>query len=183
MATCSVSSFIERIHNLLNYEEKKALSSLGLQPIHLRVLRYLNVCNKYSNTPLALATYLGNTKGTTSQTVVLLEQKGYIKKVPSDRDKRSVKLVITSKGKDLIANINNKVSSLEVLSPEEEKHFCELLKGILMKMQKYNGFKTFGVCRTCRFFSKRGGKFVCGLTGELLDSEEANKICQEHEYV
>jgi DNA-binding MarR family transcriptional regulator len=47
----------------------------GLQPVQLEVLNYLSSCNRYSDTPMAVTEYLGQTKGTVSQTIKTLEKK------------------------------------------------------------------------------------------------------------
>ena len=76
----NVFDLIERMSALIRSEERKTGSELGLQSVHLQVLDYLSRCNRYSDTPAALTNYLGMTRGTVSQTVLLLEKKGLIKK-------------------------------------------------------------------------------------------------------
>ncbi|WP_420831674.1 MarR family transcriptional regulator [Bathymodiolus japonicus methanotrophic gill symbiont] len=48
--------------------------------MHFQVLEYLSLCNKYSDTPAAIANYLGMTRGTVSQTLIIFEKRAYIKK-------------------------------------------------------------------------------------------------------
>ena len=57
-------------------ELRKAGADEALQPVHLQALIYLARANRYSNTPQALAEYLGLTKGTVSQTLLLLDRQG-----------------------------------------------------------------------------------------------------------
>ena len=80
MEKFGVFDLIERMAALLRSEERKKCTSLGLQTVHLQALNYVSLCNKYSDTPAALTNYLGMTRGTVSQTLSLLEKKGFLKK-------------------------------------------------------------------------------------------------------
>lgn len=70
MAVDRLYALLERIGNLLRAEERAAGLRHGPQPVHLQALRYVQSCNRYSNTPAALTEYLGLTKGTVSQTLL-----------------------------------------------------------------------------------------------------------------
>lgn len=106
MSLTNLLSLIDSISNLLRSEEKKFLKPYELLPIHLSVLSYLTTCNKYSNNLAALSIYLGNTKSTTSQSVKLLEKKGYLKKETKSGDKRIVKLHLTEKSRNLLKRLS-----------------------------------------------------------------------------
>lgn len=170
---------IERIRNLVTYEEKKVLNPLGLQSIHLKVLRYLSVCNKYSNTPYAISEFLGNTKGTTSQSLKLLQNKGYLTKSKDKKDKRGVHMELTTKGYELLDTVSKKIR-LQNTKRSDLESVNTCLENLLLDMQSANGMRSFGVCRTCFFFQKEHNGFRCGLTHEMLEPEQTEKICHEH---
>ncbi|MCI0482724.1 MAG: MarR family transcriptional regulator, partial [Candidatus Dadabacteria bacterium] len=67
-----IASLIERLGNLLRAEERAA--GAGLLPVHVRMLSYLSVCNRYSDTPAAVTEFAGATKGTSSQSIAVLER-------------------------------------------------------------------------------------------------------------
>jgi len=50
----------------------------------------------------------------------------------------------------------------------------------LIALQKANKSQTFGLCKTCKFFTPSSEGHLCGLTKEGLSEEESEKICQEH---
>ena len=75
MKTVNLFESIERMAALMRAEERRRCAECGLQPVHLQVLDYLLICNQYSNTPAAVSKYLGMTRGTVSQTLLLLEKK------------------------------------------------------------------------------------------------------------
>ena len=85
---------VERLGNLMRSELRKSGSEESLQPVHLQALIYLSKANRYSNTPQALADYLGLTKGTVSQTLLLLDRRGLIERFEDDIDRRVVRWVV-----------------------------------------------------------------------------------------
>lgn len=180
MGLTNILNLVDSIGNLLRSEEKKFLQPLGLQPIHLHVLMYLSMCNKYSNNPAALTKYLGNTKGTTSQSINVLEKKGYLIKQPSEKDKRVTKLYLTEKAHEIINTLSFDDSE-QFFSDNGMEITENVLTNILKSLQLSNKMMTFGVCRTCDFFIDEGDGYRCGLTHEVLKNYEIDQICQEHE--
>lgn len=61
----------------------------GLNPAQYNALSYLALANKYSRSPSHVADYLCTIRGTASQTLKSLEQKGFIRSIASTTDKRS----------------------------------------------------------------------------------------------
>ncbi|SMG62885.1 transcriptional regulator, MarR family, partial [methanotrophic bacterial endosymbiont of Bathymodiolus sp.] len=105
MPELTTLKLIERISTLLRAEQRKKYSSLGLQPVHVQTLDYLANCNRFSDTPAAVTDYLGLTKGTVSQTLQVLERKGYLEKIQDLVDKRIVHLKILPLGQQLLKSI------------------------------------------------------------------------------
>src|SRR5690606_31089029 len=99
MAHDRVRDLLERLGTLLRAEDRKLGAERGLQPIHLQVLRYLSACNRYSDTPGAVGEYFGLTKGTVSQSLLLLEDRGLLRRVPDEHDGRLVHLKLTARGR------------------------------------------------------------------------------------
>lgn len=46
----------------------------GLQLVHVEILQYLSVCNRYSDTTQTISEYLGQTKGSIFQSLGHLEE-------------------------------------------------------------------------------------------------------------
>ena len=185
METGRAFELLERIGNLLRADERRLGSEFGLQPVQIRALLYLLRCNRYSDTPLAVAEYMGITKGTMSQTIIALERKGFIEKHPDKDDRRKVHLHLTDKGREAAtksAPIEAVERAFSKLSADNQRAFEDLLTSFLTTIQRENGLATFGVCRTCKHFRKDGlgSTHQCGLTLEPLTDEDANRICREH---
>ncbi|MFI3185660.1 MAG: MarR family transcriptional regulator [Methylococcaceae bacterium] len=176
-----VFDLIERMSALIRSEERRKCTELGLQPVHLQVMDYLSRCNRYSDTPAALANYLGMTRGTVSQTLLLLEKKGYIKKTADVNDKRMVHLSLLAEGDALLTKASPVALYSEALAIFKENNNQEnLFVNALTALQKANKSQSFGLCKTCKYFTETSAGFICGLTKEQLSQSDSEKICQEH---
>jgi MarR family transcriptional regulator, negative regulator of the multidrug operon emrRAB len=183
MSNNSIFDVVERMAALIRAEERKNCTEHGLQTVHLQVLDYLSRCNKYSDTPAALANYLGMTRGTVSQTVLLLTNKGYIKKTTDAVDRRVVHLSLLPEGENTLekarsSDLFNRATGL--LPDNCLDEYDEVLVSLLRALQKSNQSHTFGQCKTCKFFTPKADGFLCGLTHEALTEVDSGKICQEH---
>ncbi len=181
-----VYELIERMAALIRSEERKKFTELGLQPVHIQVLDYLDRCNRYSNTPAATSKYLGMTRGTVSQPLILLEKRGFIEKISDATDKRVVHLHLLPEGqktlkKAQLSKLFDKATA--ILNLQHNILDKEIIAQALVALQKANGSQSFGLCKTCKYFTKTSGGYICGLTKEKLSKSDSEKICQEHTLV
>lgn len=186
MSQTDIYELIECMTALIRSEERKRCTELGLQPVHFQVLNYLSRCNKYSNTPAAVANYLGMTRGTVSQSLMILEKKNYVEKVQDLNDRRVVHLHLLPEGAEVLkqarpANLFD--SATHILSTAPVEADANVFQQALTALQKANQSQSFGVCKTCRNFSEENGEYFCRLTQEKLTETDSQKICQEHKPV
>lgn len=185
MKSNDTQQLLERLASLLRSESRNRLFEYGLQPVHFEALYYLSICNRYSDTPMAVTEYLGQTKGSVSQTLKVLEKKSLLDKTTDVSDKRVTHMSITKKGRKLIDKVLPS-SALEMaggqLTQSERVKINDSLRTLLTSMQRANGHKSFGQCSGCRYNIKHGlGDFFCGLTEEPLSTADTQLICREHE--
>lgn len=183
MENVGIFDLIERMAALLRSEERKKCTSLGLQTVHLQALNYISRCNKYSDTPATLSNFLGMTRGTVSQTLSLLEKKGYIKKTPDTKDRRVVHLALLPEGTTVLEQAKpGKLfcQAATLLEQNDTLDYETVYANTLMALQKANQSHSFGLCKTCQYFTTDADGFVCGLTKEPLTQSDSEKICQEH---
>jgi DNA-binding MarR family transcriptional regulator len=176
---------VERLGTLVRAERRRAAGALGLQPVHLQVLEYLSRCNRYSNTPQAVAAYLGTTKGTISQSLAVLERGGWIRKRSDPADGRVVRLEVTARARRAMERLDRewRWKGPGRSGARARQRVAAMLAELLRSWQAANRYRTFGVCQTCRHLLREGpGQFRCGLTREALARDETEQICHEHEY-
>lgn len=157
----------------------------GLSPAQWEALRYVARANRYSRNPTALADFFGATKGTVSQTLIALEDKGYLCRERGAPDRRAVRLELTSAGevlldRDPLLHIDEVAAAL---SPAARAALIDGLSFVLRDLQRRAGVSDFGVCEECCLFcaaaaaDEPGGPHRCGLTGEPLGDSEKELIC------
>lgn len=177
------ADLIERIGRLIQAEEQKSL----LNPAQWEALRYLEKANRFSRTPAALAEYLGSTRGTVSQTLIALEKKGCIERRQSPRDRRSVDMTLTDAGRARLAEDPLREFSAHIEATGSGHILEEGLTAVLHEAIVQNRSKSFGICKTCRFFRRDEGRAEqsmphrCGLLDIPLSAEDTEQICAEHE--
>ena len=185
MSIRELHDIMERLSNLLRMEMRGFGLKYGLQPVQIEALTYVTQCNRYSDTPQAVGEYLGLTKGTVSQSLKVLEKKGFLRKQQDRQDKRIVHLTPTVKGKKLIQQsfpAEGLEAALKMISSVKVRELEEVLRLTLRGMQHHNKRKTFAACHTCRFNEQHVKGAVCGLTQEPLSVQEIQLICREHQY-
>jgi DNA-binding MarR family transcriptional regulator len=176
---------IERLGNLIRADVRAVCNEYGMRPVQFEALRFLTQCNHYSDTPQAVAEFLGLTKGTVSQTLKVLEKKGLLRKQGDIRDKRLVHLKPTARGQRLVDRAvpaEALTSGIDNLSSSERQVTVDSLRTLLRSVQKANDLKTFAPCNTCCFNRKRERGYFCELTQEPLEAQEIVLLCREHQY-
>ena len=185
MSILEIHQFLERLASLIRSQSRQSSGTFDLQPVHLNSLYYLSICNRYSDTLLALAEYLNQTKGTTSQTIKLLEERGLVVKHPDLKDGRVGHLKLTASGKKLVRQAWPSPilkEAEEIIPLDQQDALRDQLKQLLHTCQTTNGQKTFSICHSCRHNEKRAEGYLCRLTQEPLTAEEVTQICREHEF-
>lgn len=140
------------------------------------VLDYLARANRFSRSPSVVAEYLATTRGTASQTLKALAEKGLINDEPVEGDRRQRRYALTDSGRALVegwfATPATEVDSVAAL---------QAARTLLRSLVAATGGKSFGRCRTCRYHAPAtGGKSpYCHLLKVMLALEEAEQLCHE----
>jgi len=174
---------LERVAGLMRSETRNMLLQYGLQPVHFEALSYLASCNRYSDTPMAVTEFLGQTKGSVSQTLNVLEKKGLMRKTPDKNDKRVTRLKLSAKGARLVRDLQPSPllkAACDELPESDWNETLAKINGLLQGIQSANEFKSFGQCSSCMHNSRKNNQTYCGLTEEPLSVRDVQLICREH---
>jgi DNA-binding MarR family transcriptional regulator len=179
----SIFHLMERLGSLLRSEQRRLGAPHGLEPVHLQALAYLSRANRYSDTPIGVAEFLGLTKGNISQRLMVLERAGLLSRRPDADDGRVVHLAPTARARALLRALMPPPGWRTALREAglDEAALGSALAALLAGLQRANAQRTFGQCRTCRFLRRENGGFVCGLTSESLTPSDTELLCREHE--
>jgi DNA-binding MarR family transcriptional regulator len=157
----------------------------GLTAAQWAVLRYFAQANRFSRTPSAFAAFHGTTRGTASQTIKSIETLGYLTRMQSEDDRRSVRLVLTDKARGILANdpFESLVRAADSLPPSVHGHFANALQRMLGQVTQERGKPPFGTCTSCKHLESDGCSregqtpYECGFTSEPLLLEELDGVC------
>lgn len=184
MTSAEIYPLLERLVSFARADVRAAGLRAGLHPVHVDALRYLGRCNRFSDTPLAVAEYLGLTRGTVSQTLKLLEARGLVSRSPDPTDRRVVHLHLTTAARRFLDEAVPGAALCGVLAgrpPEENEALRQRLEVLLDAWNRARAGASFGVCETCRWQQAREDGAECALQGVELSARDRRAICRDHE--
>ena len=158
--------------------------SAGLNPAQWAALRYFERANRFSRTVSAFARYHGTTRGTASQTIRALVQKGYLRRLPAKHDQRSFRLDLTGPALQALASdpLAELVDAAGTLGPVQCSALVQGLRAMLERVNDKRSESAFGVCTSCRHLES--GERSCGnrclLQDELLEDRDLGRICVDY---
>jgi DNA-binding MarR family transcriptional regulator len=166
---------LERLSRLI----RSASQAEGLSPVQWEALRYLRRCNRFSNTPSALARFLASTKGTVSQTVQQLEKRGLVRKDQRGSDSRSISLVVTETAHDLLGRdpLLAFVTDLEQLEDKTRRRLSRGSRELLAAAVTRRQDPVFQSCLGCANFQANGNGGSCEIFKAELAKDELRQIC------
>jgi MarR family transcriptional regulator, negative regulator of the multidrug operon emrRAB len=151
----------------------------GLLPVQLQVLTYLAQANRFSDLPIAVAEYLGITRGTVSQTIAVLERDGLVSKHEDEHHGRRVHLRLTAAGAKIVSSAWSHRVALSFAAEARPDAVQSTVGRLVSVMQQHNVQQSFGICHTCVHHRSVGGKASCALLNESLAKPQIEKICRE----
>ena len=102
----SLESLFQLVHMLKRHmHEHIEQLNLNITPMHLRVLKIIN--KKQSCTAIDIAQFLNRDKAQVTRLLNELIKQSLIEKVPNPEDKRSQRLLVTSEGMVILAQLES----------------------------------------------------------------------------
>ncbi len=159
----------------------------GLTQAQWIALRFFQRANRFSRTISGFAQFHATTRGTASQTVKALVEKGYLERTPSEKDARSVcfNLTALARGKlhhDPLAAVENAADGLD---DADRIRVTASLRSMLMELGNSRRESTVGACRLCGHLDRGAGdrNACCRLMKEPLADREFEELCVRYRSV
>jgi len=153
----------------------------GLTPAQWMALRFFARANRFSRTVSAFAGFHGTTRGTASQTIRSLEEKGYLKRSKSRRDGRSSLFSLTGVSRRQLCRdpFETMVRAARRLTPVQRARTFDGLRGLMDALIRERGGQQLGLCALCGHLGPgpAGNDFQCCLMNEPLDAHETEQLC------
>lgn len=126
---------LHRLIHMSKYQAFKRLDDFDLKPSQAGILFVLSCNGKLSQRELAEK--IGITPPSMTVALRKMENRGYIKKEPDEKDQRIIRILLTEKGEDCVEDIRAVVDKMEAVlyrnMTQEEKM---LLRRLLLQMQE-----------------------------------------------
>jgi DNA-binding MarR family transcriptional regulator len=151
-----------------------------LSPAQWMALRFFARANSFSRTPSAFADFQATTRGTASQAIRALEAGGYLVRLRSEADGRSVALRLTRKGHEVVERdpFDALVRAVGSLDPQEQTAMHDALHRVLATLAGSGTHQHFGVCRDCAHLSgEMNAVPECLLFGATIEPDDAVLLC------
>ena len=157
----------------------------GLTASQWAALRYFSQANRSSRTLAAFADYQVTTRGTASQTITTLVEKGLLVRKESRIDRRSAQIDLTSEGRAFCESdrFNELVYAISELADDLRIDVLAALEGVMERIAENRRRRRFGTCESCGHLSvcidHPAGEtgHVCCLTGLPLNRSELDELC------
>ena len=167
----------------LSARVRKRDGQSDLNPAQWSALRYLSQANRMSRTPGAFAGYHGTTKGTASQTIRCLQERGLVTATQDQDDRRHTRLDLSPRGRELLEADPARVLEQAISAlPESRRQqlYGELrhLSDVVQTADCGAGAASFGRCAECgRLVGDETSGWQCDLNREALGANEMTQLC------
>jgi len=159
-------------------------ASGGLTQAQWIAIRFFTRANRFSRTISGFAQFHATTRGTASQTVKALVEKGYLERTPSQKDARSVRFDLTALARRKLRDdpLEAIVRAAGRLDSDERACMAAGLRTMLADLRGDGGQPTAGVCRLCGHLDQGTGDrgACCRLMHEPLFDTEFQELCIRH---
>jgi DNA-binding MarR family transcriptional regulator len=150
----------------------------GLTQAQWIALRYFSRANRFSRNVSGFADFHATTRGTASQTVKSLVDKGYLVRRQSARDGRSVEFDLTASARRMLEEdpLDAVTRAATRLGAAQRAEIESGLRAVLGEVRGER--EPIGVCRLCGHLEADGAAGNrCRLLGEPLETRELEELC------
>jgi DNA-binding MarR family transcriptional regulator len=142
-------------------------------------LRFFSRANHASRTPSAFASFHATTRGTASQTIKSLMQKGYLVKHDAPDDRRSVRFDLSDAGKAILRDdpLRALSEAIDRLSPDLRGTLRQVLPVLAGQLADIRETVAFGTCGDCRHYSNGGTASYCACVASELSPVDLGRLC------
>lgn len=157
----------------------------GLTQAQWIALRFFARANRFSRTISGFAQFHATTRGTASQTVKTLVEKGYLERTPSEKDARSVLFDLTARGrrKQHLDPLTAVANAAGRLGEDGLTQLTANLRSMLAELNSRRRQPAVGFCQLCGHLDRGvdGQGPRCRLMQEPLVEAEFEELCVRYQ--
>ena len=151
----------------------------GLTAAQWTALRFFARANHATRTPSAFASFHATTRGTASQTVKSLLQKGYLVRYEAVDDRRSVRFDLSDSGHAIMCDdpLRGLCVAIDRLEPGLRTALRQALPVLAGALADIRETVAFGTCGDCRHFTEGGDTSYCACAAAELSPADLGRLC------
>jgi len=128
----------------------------GPGPLQLQVLAYLSTCPNQAATVSAIAREMAVKLPTISETIRILTEKRFVRRVQRDADRRIVKVHLTTRGAQ-VGKVGSGwpeilATATKQLTPQEQTSLLTMLVKLIGSLRKQGEMSVVRMCPSCQHF-------------------------------
>lgn len=142
-------------------------------------MQFFARANHLSRTPSAFASFHATTRGTASQIIKSLMQKGYLARHQASSDGRSVRVDLTDSGQAIMDHdpLHRLTNAIDRLEGKLHSALRQALPALAGELANARETVAFGTCGDCRHFSCCDAVSHCACVDAELAPDELGCLC------
>jgi DNA-binding MarR family transcriptional regulator len=181
---------LDRICVVMRADQWAIAGAVGLNPTQTHVLTFIAGRGEKGVRVGTIATQLGVTQPTATDSIASLVRKGFLTKAPDPEDTRAVIVRVTRVGRDIVRGIGLAITAteraLETLSLREQTELLRLVIKTIRALQVAGAIAPQRMCVSCRYFRPNAHEdqrapHHCAYVDAAFGAEGLRIDCDEHE--
>ena len=180
----------DRIAMVLRADQWSSTNASGLSPAQAQVLNFLIGRGEAGVRVKEIASHLGVSQPTATETILALERKELIRKTQDAKDGRATLIKITSAGRKAVKvigiNSSQTENTISQLSADEQTDLLLLQVKLIRLLQQSGAVPEQRMCVTCKYFqpninSDAENPHHCAFVNAAFGNRDLRLDCGEHE--
>jgi len=181
---------LDRICAVMRADEWTIAGTAGLNPTQLHALTFIAGRAAKGARVGAVASQLGVTQPTATDSIAALVRKGLLTKKADPQDPRAVSVRITPSGRDVVRGVGLAITAteraLETLSHDEQAELLRAIVKTIRALQVAGAIAPQRLCVTCKYFrahvhADRSNPHHCDYVDKAFGVGSLQIDCPEHE--
>ena len=174
---------LERLSHVFKALLWEKAKELGLSPIQIQILIFLQYHSAEKNTVSYLAREFNITKPTVSDAVKSLEHKKLVEKINDTKDSRSYHLKITDTGKQMVKAAEDFTNPFSLvvagISENDKEILWENISGLINTLNGQGVITVQRSCKSCIHLAQNNDDYFCNLLKQPLQTSDLRIDCPE----
>jgi len=178
---------LERLSGVFKVLLWEHAKTIGISPIQIQLLIFIAYHKQELCNVSHLAKEFNITKPTISDAIKVLDKKEFIVKDYSTPDNRSYSILLSDKGKGIVAETENFANpiktQLKSVEKDELENLYTTISQLIYQLNQKGIISVQRSCFSCKFYNKSNNRDYCNLLDRQLLNGDIRLDCPEYEEI